>query len=298
LQVSGQRTFYTAYMRFVTFQYGGKTSPGLLAPDQTVIDLTAAGFPTLLDLIEAGDDGRGKAAAFAAGATAGDKRPLNTVKLLAPIPRPNKLICVGLNYRDHAAETGATIPDVPTIFNKFATAVIGPGANIVLPKVSKSPDYEAEFAFVVGRGGRHIAAADWQDHVWGYTIINDVSARDYQRATTQWLMGKTFDTFAPMGPWIITADEIADPHNLNIQLEINGEMLQNSNTRELIFKIPELIAFLSSVFTLEPGDIVSTGTPSGVGVARKPPRFLRAGEEVTVRVEGIGELKNPVVAEG
>jgi len=285
-------------MRFVTFQHGGKFGPGLLAPDETVIDLSAAGFPTLLDLIEAGDDGRAKAEAFAAGAGAENKYALGTVKVLAPIPRPKKLICVGLNYRDHAAETGSTIPDVPTIFNKFATAVIGPGDDIVLPKVSKSPDYEAEFAFVVGRGGRHIAAPDWQEHVWGYTIINDVSARDYQRATTQWLMGKTFDTFAPMGPWIVTADEIADPHNVNIRLEINGEVLQNSNTRELIFKIPELIAFLSSVFTLEPGDIVSTGTPAGVGVARKPQRFLRPGEEVVITVQGIGELRNPVVAEG
>jgi 2-keto-4-pentenoate hydratase/2-oxohepta-3-ene-1,7-dioic acid hydratase in catechol pathway len=194
-------------------------------------------------------------------------------------------------------ETGSPIPDVPTIFNKFATAVIGPGDDIVLPKVSNSPDYEAEFAFVVGQGGRHIAAADWHKHIFGYTIVNDVSARDYQRATTQWLMGKTFDTFAPMGPWIVTADEIADPHNVDVQLEINGEILQNSNTRELIFKIPELIAFLSSVFTLEPGDIVSTGTPAGVGVARKPQRFLRPGEEVIVRIAGIGELVNPVVAE-
>jgi 2-keto-4-pentenoate hydratase/2-oxohepta-3-ene-1,7-dioic acid hydratase in catechol pathway len=239
-----------------------------------------------------------KAENFAAGAKAENKRALTTLKLMAPIPKPRKLLCVGLNYRDHAAETGATIPDVPTIFNKFATAIIGPGADIVLPKVSKSPDYEAEFAFVIGRGGRHIAKEDWQDHVWGYTIINDVSARDYQRATTQWLMGKTFDTFAPMGPWVVTADEIADPHNVNIQLEINGEVLQNSNTRELIFKIPELIAFLSSVFTLEPGDIVSTGTPAGVGVARTPQRFLKPGEEVVITVEGIGELRNPVVAEG
>jgi 2-keto-4-pentenoate hydratase/2-oxohepta-3-ene-1,7-dioic acid hydratase in catechol pathway len=285
-------------MRFVTFEYGGKIAPGLMAPDETVIDLSDAGFTTLLDLIEAGDDGRMKAENFAAGAKAENKRALTTLKLMAPIPKPRKLLCVGLNYRDHAAETGATIPDVPTIFNKFATAIIGPGADIVLPKVSKSPDYEAEFAFVIGRGGRHIAKEDWQDHVWGYTIINDVSARDYQRATTQWLMGKTFDTFAPMGPWVVTADEIADPHNVNIQLEINGEVLQNSNTRELIFKIPELIAFLSSVFTLEPGDIVSTGTPAGVGVARTPQRFLKPGEEVVITVEGIGELRNPVVAEG
>jgi 2-keto-4-pentenoate hydratase/2-oxohepta-3-ene-1,7-dioic acid hydratase in catechol pathway len=285
-------------MRFVTFESGGKGLPGLLTSNDSVVDLSGAGFSSLLDLIEAGADGRSKAEAFAANASADNKRALSSVKLLAPIPRPRKLICVGLNYRDHAAETGATIPDVPTIFNKFATAVIGPGADIVLPKVSKSPDYEAEFAFIVGIGGRRIAAEDWKKHIFGYTIVNDVSARDYQRATTQWLMGKTFDTFAPLGPWIVTADEIADPHNLNIQLEINGELLQNSNTRELIFKIPDLIVFLSSVFTLEPGDIVSTGTPSGVGVARSPQRFLRPGEEVIVRIQGIGELVNPVVAEG
>lgn len=282
-------------MRFVTFESGGKGRPGLLTANDSVVDLTAAGFPTLLDVIEAGSDGLAKAQTLAASA---DKLPLKSVRLLAPIPKPRKLICIGLNYRAHAMETGATIPDVPTVFNKFATAVIGPGADIVLPKVSKSPDYEAEFAFVIGKGGRHIAADDWRKHMWGYTIINDVSARDYQRATTQWLMGKTFDTFAPMGPWIVTADEIADPHDLNISLDIDGETLQDSNTKDLIFKIPDLIAFLSSVFTLEPGDIVSTGTPSGVGAARTPPRFLRPGEEVTVKVQGIGELMNPVVAEG
>jgi 2-keto-4-pentenoate hydratase/2-oxohepta-3-ene-1,7-dioic acid hydratase in catechol pathway len=285
-------------MRFVTFESGGKSRPGLLTTNDEVVDLSSTGFSSILDLIEAGVAGRAKAETFAADAASENKYALKSVKLLAPIPRPRKLICVGLNYRDHATETGSQIPDVPTIFNKFATAVIGPGDDIVLPKVSKSPDYEAEFAFVIGVGGRHIAAKDWQKHMFGYTMINDVSARDYQRATTQWLMGKTFDTFAPMGPWIVTADEIADPHSLDIQLEIDGEILQNSNTRELIFKIPDLIAFLSSVFTLEPGDIVSTGTPAGVGVARNPQRFLRPGEEVTVRIPGIGELVNPVVAEG
>ena len=281
-------------MRFVTFAVDGKSRPGVLS-GQTVSDLSTAGFASLLDFIESGTEGRATAEKLAAS---GGGYPLDKVKLLAPIPRPRKLICVGLNYRDHAAETNSEIPSVPTIFNKFATAVIAPGDNIVLPKVSKSPDYEAEFAFVIGRGGRNIAGADWPKHVFGYTIVNDVSARDYQRATTQWLMGKTFDTFAPMGPWIVTADEIADPHNLDIQLDINGERLQSSNTRELIFKIPDLIAFLSSVFTLEPGDIVSTGTPAGVGVARNPQRFLRPGDDVVVRIPAIGELRNPVVAEG
>jgi 2-keto-4-pentenoate hydratase/2-oxohepta-3-ene-1,7-dioic acid hydratase in catechol pathway len=222
---------------------------------------------------------------------------LASVRLLAPVPRPPKLICVGLNYRDHAAESKMEIPKVPTIFNKFPNTVIGPGDPIVLPRVSTKPDYEAEFAFVIGRGGRNIPASRWKEHVAGYTIVNDVSARDYQMATTQWLMGKTFDTFAPMGPWIVTADEIADPHALDIRLEIGGETLQHSNTRELIFRVPELIEYVSSVVTLEPGDVFSTGTPSGVGFARKPPRWLNAGEEVVITVEGIGELRNPVTAE-
>jgi len=223
--------------------------------------------------------------------------PLDAVTLLAPIPRPPKLICIGLNYRDHAIEAKQEVPKVPTVFSKFSSAVIGPGEPIVLPKNSTQPDYEAEFAFVIGRGGRHIPAERWREHVFGYTIVNDVSARDFQMATSQWLMGKTFDTFAPLGPHIVTADEIADPHALDISLTINGEALQQSNTRELIFKIPELVAYLSSVFTLEAGDVVSTGTPAGVGFARKPPRFLRPGDEVVIRGESVGELRNPVIAE-
>jgi 2-keto-4-pentenoate hydratase/2-oxohepta-3-ene-1,7-dioic acid hydratase in catechol pathway len=284
-------------MRFLTFEQGGLARPGVLAGADTVVDLSLIGIHSLLQLIEGGDESFAKAAKLAAASPVDSRHKLADVKLLAPIPKPRKLICVGLNYRDHAAETNSPIPNVPTIFNKFATAVIGPGANIVLPKVSKMPDYEAEFAFVIGKGGRHIKAEDWRKHVFGYTIVNDVTGRDYQKATSQWLMGKTFDTFAPMGPWIVSADEIADPHALDIQLEIDGEMLQNSNTRELIFKIPELIEFLSRVFTLEPGDIVSTGTPAGVGVARTPQRFLKPNEVVTVRIPAIGELTNPTVAE-
>ncbi len=282
-------------MRFVTFETEGKVRPGIVA-NNAICDLSPAGFESVLDLIEAGPEGLAKAENVAKSSGA-PQYHLDNVRLLAPLPRPRKLICVGLNYRDHAAETGAQIPQIPTIFNKFPTSIIGPGANIILPKVSKAPDYEAEFAFVIGRGGRNIAAEDWKEHVFGYTIINDVTARDYQRATTQWLMGKTFDTFAPMGPWICTQDEIPDPHELDIQIEVNGELLQDSNTRELIFKIQDLIAFLSSVFTLEPGDVISTGTPAGVGFVRKPPRYLHHGDEVVVKIPAIGELRNPVVAE-
>lgn len=228
---------------------------------------------------------------------AGSAYDLADVKLLAPVPRPPKVICVGLNYRDHAAESRAEIPSVPTIFNKFPNVVIGPGDPIVLPKASRKPDYEAEFAFVIGQGGRSIPAERAMEHVFGYTIVNDVTARDFQTATTQWLMGKTFDTFCPMGPWIVTADEIPDPHNLDISLEIGGEILQKANTSDLVFRIPRLIEYVSTAVTLEPGDVFATGTPQGVGFARRPPRWLKPGEEVVVRIEKIGELRNPTVAE-
>ena len=270
-------------MRLVTFQGTGMAPQAGMISGDTVIGL-----------------GKDMLAVIAGGVPSpppGPSLPLAQVRILAPVPRPPKLICVGLNYRDHAREAGLEIPAIPAIFNKFTNVVIGPGEAIVLPKVSQKPDYEAEFAFVIGPGGRNIPAARAMDHVFGYTIVNDVTARDYQFATSQWLMGKTFDTFAPMGPWIVTRDEIADPHALDLSLEIGGEVLQKSNTRELLFGIPALIEFVSTVVTLEPGDVVSTGTPSGVGFARKPPRYLRPGDEVVIRIGGIGELRNPVMAE-
>jgi 2-keto-4-pentenoate hydratase/2-oxohepta-3-ene-1,7-dioic acid hydratase in catechol pathway len=227
----------------------------------------------------------------------GDAFDPAATKLAAPIPRPPKIVCIGLNYRDHAAESKLPIPDVPTVFAKFPTAVTGHRHPIVLPKNSEKPDYEAELAVVIGRGGRHIPEERWREHVFGYTAFNDVSARDFQMATSQWMIGKTFDTFAPFGPAIVTADEIEDPHALDISLLLGGEAMQRSNTREMIFRIPRLIAHLSSVFTLEPGDIIATGTPAGVGFARRPPRWLKPGDEATVRIAGIGDLVNPVVAE-
>ncbi|MCC6364605.1 MAG: fumarylacetoacetate hydrolase family protein [Bryobacterales bacterium] len=284
-------------MRFVTFRNTqGAPEPGVILKDE-VVSLAGAGFASIIEVAGSGAEGRKKIDSYLAAPPQGSVHPLAQVKLLAPIPRPPKVICVGLNYRDHAEESNMAIPDRPTIFNKFPHTVIAPGDPIVLPKNSSQPDYEAEFAFVIGEGGRHIPAEKWRDHVFGYTNLNDVSARDFQLATTQWLMGKTFDTFAPMGPYIVSADEIADPHNLDIKITINGEVLQHSNTRHLIFNVPALIAFLSSVFTLEPGDIVSTGTPAGVGFARKPPRWLVPGDDVVVEVEGLGRLRNPVVAE-
>ena len=283
-------------MRLVTFQHEGFAQPGVLSGGD-VVGLKGAGFPTLLSVVEAGPGARPRVDQWVAKPPADAVVSLSKVRLLAPLPRPPKIICVGLNYRDHAIESKMEIPKVPTIFSKYATSVIGPGDEIVLPKLSAKPDYEAEFAFVIGKGGRHIPKDRWRDHVFGYTNFNDVSARDYQMATTQWMMGKTFDTFAPMGPAIVTADEIPDPHALDIQMIITGEVLQNSNTSQLIFRIPELIEYLSGVFTLEPGDVVSTGTPSGVGFSRNPPRWLRAGDDVVVRISGLGELRNPVRAE-
>ena len=213
------------------------------------------------------------------------------------MPRPSKIICIGLNYRDHAKEAAMEVRTVPAVFAKYSNSLIACGDNIVLPRNSQKVDYEAEMAFVIGTGGRHIPADAWREHVFGYTNFNDVSARDVQMATSQWTMGKTFDTFGPMGPWLVSADEIPDPHNLNISLTLNGEKLQDANTGDLIFKIPDLVEFLSSVMTLETGDVVATGTPSGVGFSHKPPKWLTPGADVVVRIDGLGELRNKCVAE-
>jgi 2-keto-4-pentenoate hydratase/2-oxohepta-3-ene-1,7-dioic acid hydratase in catechol pathway len=283
-------------MRFVTIQRDGYLEPGV-ALDDEVIGIRGAGFDDVISAIAGGDDAMDRLIRWLGGPPGGERMPLGEARLAAPIPRPPKIICIGLNYRDHAMESGMAIPETPTVFAKFPTSVIGPGAPIVLPKASTKPDYEAEFAVVIGRGGRHIPEERWREHVFGYTILNDVSARDFQMATSQWTIGKTFDTFAPMGPWVVTADEIEDPHRLGISLELSGDVMQSSNTCNLIFGVPKLVAYLSSVFTLEPGDVIATGTPAGVGFARKPPRYLRAGDEVRVQVEGIGELVNPVAAE-
>jgi 2-keto-4-pentenoate hydratase/2-oxohepta-3-ene-1,7-dioic acid hydratase in catechol pathway len=219
------------------------------------------------------------------------------VKLLAPILDPLKIICLGLNYRDHAIESGAAIPKEPILFSKYATALIGHEEAIVLPPVSREVDYEAELVIVVGKRGRNIQSAVAMSHVAGYTIGHDVSARDWQlkKEGKQWMVGKTFDTFAPTGPVIVTSDELTDPHNLPIRLRLNGQTMQDSNTGQMIFDVPRVLAYLSQVFTLEPGDLIFTGTPPGVGFASKPPVFLKAGDVVELEIEGIGVLRNPVV---
>ena len=213
----------------------------------------------------------------------------------APVPRPGKLICIGLNYRDHAAESNMAIPERPVMFSKFATAVIAPGEAVVLPAGSKQVDYEAELAVIIGRRAKSVSAIRALEYVLGYTAFNDVSARDFQFADGQWQRGKSCDTFAPMGPTIVTADVIPNPHKLSIKLRLNGQTMQDSNTDNLIFGIPQLISFLSETITLEPGDVIATGTPSGVGFARKPPVFLKDGDKMEVEIEGLGILNSPVV---
>jgi 2-keto-4-pentenoate hydratase/2-oxohepta-3-ene-1,7-dioic acid hydratase in catechol pathway len=219
------------------------------------------------------------------------------VKLSAPIPDPPKIVCLGLNYRDHAIESGATIPKEPILFSKYATALISDGDAIVLPPVSREVDFEAELVIVVGRRGRNIKPQEAMSFVAGYTIGHDVSARDWQlkKEGKQWMIGKTFDTFAPVGPVMVTPDELTDPHHLSIRLRLNGQMMQDSNTSLMIFDVPSILAYISQVFTLETGDLIFTGTPPGVGFARKPPVFLKAGDVVEVEIEGIGVLRNPVV---
>lgn len=278
-------------MRLVTFSAGRGQRPGVVAGNQVI----ALEYPDLISFLDDGERARQAAVKLAEAPPAQAVHLLSGVRLHAPIPRPPKFILIGLNYRDHAIESGMPIPDAPTVFAKYSNTVIGPGDPIVLPSVSKEVDYEAELAFVIGRRGKNIPSERWRDYVFGYTIVNDVSARDFQRATSQWTIGKTFDTFGPMGPALVSADEIADPHNLRISCEVNGRVLQDSSTSQLIFRIPELVAYLSQALTLEPGDVVSTGTPPGVGFARKPPIFLQPGDEVVVKVEGLGELRNPCV---
>ncbi|MEX0728264.1 MAG: fumarylacetoacetate hydrolase family protein [Planctomycetaceae bacterium] len=240
-------------------------------------------------------DGLAKAAmALAAGQSKG---PFVSGKLLAPVTNPGKVLCIGLNYRDHAIESNAPIPSEPICFSKFTSAVIGPDEAVRLPKSAHQVDYEAELVVIIGREAKYVPAEKAMDYVAGYTVGNDVSARDWQigRPGGQWLLGKTPDTFAPIGPYLVTADEIADPHQLKIQLRLNGETMQNSSTKELIFPIEQVIAHVTQLFTLSPGDIIFTGTPPGVGMARKPPVFIKEGDVMEVEIEGLGVLRNGVV---
>ncbi len=256
----------------------------------------------MIDLLGLGEKYRQALGIIAAGAVALGKKspkgllvPLAKAKLRAPIAHPNKITCIGLNYADHAREGGHEPPAAPIFFLKSHNTICGPGDAIKLPPNSTQVDYEAELAVVIGKRGSRISEADAHQYIAGYTILHDVSARDMQFGDKQWFRGKSCDTFAPTGPWIVTPDELTDPHNLRISLTLNGETLQDSNTSNLIFKVPFLISYLSQSVTWEVGDLISTGTPPGVGFARKPPLFMKAGDSVSVSVEGIGTLTNPVV---
>jgi 2-keto-4-pentenoate hydratase/2-oxohepta-3-ene-1,7-dioic acid hydratase in catechol pathway len=257
-------------------------------------DLDGTYLPQALRFVrDLGDDVIGGANPLASGAIV----PLADIRLLAPVPRPGKLICIGLNYRDHAAESKAEVPSSPVTFSKYATAVTHPASPVVVPAATDKADYEAELAVVIGRRAKHVPRDRAYDYVLGYTNLNDVSARDLQFADKQWQRGKSCDTFAPMGPAIVTTDELHDPHALRIRLRLNGETMQDSSTSQLIFGVDHLISFLTETVTLEPGDVIATGTPAGVGFARKPPVYLKPGDIMEVEIEGLGILSNPVLKE-
>jgi acylpyruvate hydrolase len=287
-------------MKLITFRHNNTQRLGALLGDDRVVDLHAAD-PSLPDnmmtFLNEGDWAMERARNVLANAPAEAVLPRDSVTLAAPVPKPGKIICIGLNYRDHAAESNQPVPDFPTVFAKYSSCVIAPGEPIMIPRVTEQVDYEAELGFVIGKCARHVSEADALDYVAGYVPFHDVSARDYQMRTSQWTLGKTFDTFGPMGPALVTKDEIPDPQALDIELSVNGEVLQKSNTRELVFTVQKLVALLSEVLTLEPGDLISTGTPSGVGAARNPKRWLRPGETVSITIAGLGTLTNPVIAE-
>lgn len=266
-----------------------------------LIDLQAtdATIPASVRLILEGGAATMNAARAAASSAKAVTLPGAGAAYLPPVPDAPKILCIGLNYRDHAAETGAAIPRDPIVFSKFCTALIGHEQAIVLPSVSEEVDYEAELVVVLGKAGKMIPKDRAREHIAGYMVGHDVSARDWQlkKDGKQWLLGKTFDTFAPCGPVLVTADEVPDPHNLGIRLRLNGATMQDSSTKQMIFGVDELVAYISQVVTLQPGDLIFTGTPPGVGVARQPPVWLKKGDVVEVEIDGLGTLRNSVVGE-
>lgn len=223
---------------------------------------------------------------------------LAEARLHAPIPRPPKLVAIGLNYSDHAEETGAPIPEKPVVFGKYSNSVVGSNEAILIPPITEQVDYEAELAVVIGKETRNVSASEALDHVFGYTNANDVSARDLQFSEGgQWTRSKSIDTFCPIGPCIVTKDEVPDPQNLSIRAVLNGEVVQDGHTSKMIFPVAEIVSFLSTGMTLEPGDVIITGTPPGVGMARDPQLWMKPGDEVSIEIEGLGTLTNPVEAE-
>jgi 2-keto-4-pentenoate hydratase/2-oxohepta-3-ene-1,7-dioic acid hydratase in catechol pathway len=292
-------------VKIATYWWGGKRHVGRVSDDAAELTPLALGDAAhhagALSLVEH------LARGLPFPATAGTRLPLSAVRLDAPIPQPRRnLFCVGKNYHEHAREFAASgfdssisqpteaVPEFPIVFSKVPECVIAPGAAIRIPKgVSEAIDYEAELAVVIGRGGRGIRAARAMEHVWGYTIVNDVTARDWQHRHKQWLMGKSFDTFCPQGPFLVDADTL-NGQDTRVRCWVNGELRQDASTRDLIFDIPKLIETISAGITLLPGDIIATGTPAGVGIGFEPPRYLKAGDRVKIEIDGIGTLENPV----
>jgi 2-keto-4-pentenoate hydratase/2-oxohepta-3-ene-1,7-dioic acid hydratase in catechol pathway len=292
-------------MRLVSFAGNdGVTHLGAFT-EQGGIDLQAAArtlgvpaesFADISSFLRAGESARHEAQKLLQGAPQSAAVPLESVRLLPPIPRPGKIIALGLNYRDHFIESGAKeLPKSPMIFAKFPTSIAGPGDAIVIPAGNPNVDYEAELAVVIGRKAKSISAEQALQYVAGYMPLNDVSARAWQFADKQWVRGKSCDTFCPTGPYLTTRDEVPDPHALFIRARVNGATLQDSHTSKMIFQIPRLIEFISASITLEPGDIIATGTPEGVGAFRNPPVFLKPGDVVEVEIQNLGVLRNPVV---
>lgn len=287
-------------MRFATIHTWAGPRAALLREDH-FIDLHATDAnlpPSVRQFLEGGPELLAAAQVAAQRADAVRYAAAETT-FHAPVVDPRKIVCLGLNYRDHAAESGAPIPREPILFSKYPSALIGHGETIVLPKVSDEVDFEAELVVVIGKKGRPRSEQEAMEYVAGYAVGHDVSARDWQlkKDGKQWMVGKTFDTFAPVGPVLVTADEAPDPHTLPIRLRLNGQTMQDSNTGQMIFPVGATLTYLARVFTLEPGDLVFTGTPPGVGMARKPPIFLKDGDSVEVEIDGLGLLRNPVTRE-
>jgi acylpyruvate hydrolase len=290
-------------MKLISFRRGSEFRIGALVPSEQgdlVYDLNRLDPripPDMIAFLEGRDAMLERARAAIATARQEDAIPLPDVTLLAPVPRPGKIICIGQNYLEHAKESAASAPPFPIVFAKYSNTVIAHGEPIVIPRCVEKPDYEGELGVVIGKRGRYIPEEAALDHVAGYVPMDDVSARDWQNRTSQWMMGKTPDTFCPIGPALVTADEVPDPQNLTVRTVVSGEVLQEGYTGNMIFTVAHLIADMSQVMTLEPGDVIATGTPSGVGFARVPPRWLRPGDVVRVEIDGVGALENPVIAE-
>lgn len=284
-------------MKLATFTAGGAAELGAVVGDR-VIPLSRA-LPRLpgdmIGLIQAWPEVEAAVRGAAEAATAA--LPLDQVRLLAPIRRPGKIMAIGLNYADHIAESQMAAPEHQVWFSKASTAANGPFDAIEVPRVSQALDYEAEMVAVIGTGGRHVSRGDAPKAVFGYCVGNDATERAWQHRTPQWVVGKSFDTHAPFGPWITTADEVPDPHSLSIRCLVNGEIRQDSNTRHLVFDVWDQIEHLSQAMTLEAGDLLFTGTPGGIGAAMKPMRFLKAGDRVRIEIEGLGAIENPCADE-